>query len=221
MSFKRRAAVMGVTVVASGALITGTAPLASADATPAPSPSGTEIVPMSATGSTVIGSFNYTWNGVSVKIPTGCFFTHTVKGKGKKITNQFAGADCAGVGAFTKFCNWRIDFAYAGTNGKTYKTSKGATHNSCKTAGTNLRHNAPQTLKKYGKACARLYVWLYRAVVTSLVDEFGRRPVPRTGGVDEFGRHWVSCQGSIGVLLVKGAGHAADVEGRAVRGDPA
>ncbi|MDQ0710758.1 acyl transferase domain-containing protein [Streptomyces luteogriseus] len=28
-------------------------------------------------------------------------------------------------------------------------------------------------------------------------------------------------QGSIGMLLVKGAGHAADVEGRAVRGDPA
>ncbi|MFC8868087.1 hypothetical protein ACFUAC_10590 [Streptomyces sp. NPDC057148] len=63
--------------------------------------------------------------------------------------------------------------------------------------------------------------WLYRAVVTSLVDEFGRRPVPRTGGVDEFGRHRVSCQGSIGMLLLKGAGHAADVEGRAVRGDPA
>src|SRR4051794_5528076 len=58
--------------------------------------------------------------------------------------------------------------------------------------------------------------WLYRAVVTSLVDEFSRRPVPRTGCVDEFGRHRVSCQGSIGVLLVKGAGHAADVEGRAV-----
>jgi hypothetical protein len=41
------------------------------------------------------------------------------------------------------------------------------------------------------------------------------------GDVDEFGRHWGSCQGSIEVLLVKGAGHAADVEGRAVRGDPA
>lgn len=63
--------------------------------------------------------------------------------------------------------------------------------------------------------------WLYRAVATSLVDGFGRHPVPRTGDVDEFGRHWGSCQGSIEVRLVKGAGHAADVEGRAVRGDPA
>ncbi|MER0243291.1 hypothetical protein AAHZ94_14940 [Streptomyces sp. HSW2009] len=66
-----------------------------------------------------------------------------------------------------------------------------------------------------------IHVWLYRAVVTSLVDGFGRRPEPRSGDVDEFGRHRVSCQGSIGMPLVKGAGHAADVEGRAVRGDPA
>ncbi|WP_256102521.1 hypothetical protein [Streptomyces sp. Ncost-T10-10d] len=61
-------------------------------------------------------------------------------------------------------------------------------------------------------------VWLYRAVVTSLIDGFGRRPEPRLGDVDEFGRHGGSCQGSIGMLLVKGAGHAADVEGRAVSG---
>ncbi|MFI5753369.1 hypothetical protein ACIBBE_48095 [Streptomyces sp. NPDC051644] len=40
-------------------------------------------------------------------------------------------------------------------------------------------------------------------------------------GVDEFGRHRASCRGSIGLLLVKGAGHAADAEGRAVRGDRA
>ncbi|MGA4967012.1 hypothetical protein, partial [Streptomyces pseudogriseolus] len=31
--------------------------------------------------------------------------------------------------------------------------------------------------------------WLYRAVATSLVDGFGRRPVPRMSDVDEFGRH--------------------------------
>ncbi|MFC9035363.1 hypothetical protein [Streptomyces arboris] len=70
-------------------------------------------------------------------------------------------------------------------------------------------------------AALRLTEWLYRAVVTSLVDGFGRRPEPRSGDVDEFGRHRGSWQGSIGMLLVKGPGHAADVEGRAVRGDPA
>ncbi|MFC9932525.1 RICIN domain-containing protein [Streptomyces sp. NPDC127190] len=31
--------------------------------------------------------------------------------------------------------------------------------------------------------------WLYRAVVKSLVDGFGRRPDSRMGDVDEFGRH--------------------------------
>ncbi len=78
-----------------------------------------------------------------------------------------------------------------------------------------------QEIFPYGEKATKVYGWLYRAVVKSLVDEFGGRPVPRTGGVDEFGRHQVSCQGSIEMLLVKGAGHAADVEGRAVRGDPA
>ncbi|MFD7232090.1 hypothetical protein [Streptomyces sp. NPDC059881] len=36
---------------------------------------------------------------------------------------------------------------------------------------------------------------------------------------DDHGPH-TSSPGSIGMLLVKGPGHAADVEGRAVRGDP-
>ncbi|MFZ4185655.1 hypothetical protein ACOZCG_31870, partial [Streptomyces pseudogriseolus] len=38
-------------------------------------------------------------------------------------------------------------------------------------------------------AIALAGVWLYRAVATSLVDGFGRRPVPRMSDVDEFGRH--------------------------------
>ncbi|MFM9368171.1 hypothetical protein [Streptomyces sp. Da 82-17] len=102
-----------------------------------------------------MGSFSYSFNGFTVKIPNGCFLTHTIKGSKRKITNQFAGVDCAGLAALPKFYNWRIDFAYADTNGKTYKTSRGKTH----TTGDHnpLRHNAPQTLPKYGKACAKFY----------------------------------------------------------------
>lgn len=56
-------------------------------------------------------------------------------------------------------------------------------------------------------------------VVKSLVDGLGRRAKPRVGGVDRFGRHRDSYRGGIGMLLVKGAGHGLDVEGRAVRVD--
>ncbi|MBO1336262.1 hypothetical protein J3486_34110 [Streptomyces sp. VRA16 Mangrove soil] len=56
----------------------------------------------SATGTTTINSFSYDFHGVGVKVPAGCFLTHT--------------------------------------------------------KGDPLRSNALQTLPKYGKACARLYV---------------------------------------------------------------
>ncbi|MFD0317353.1 hypothetical protein [Streptomyces flavalbus] len=111
----------------------------------------------SATGTTPLGTFDYDLRGANVRVPTGCFLTHTIKGSGKRITTQFAGVDCAGLAVtFTQFCNWRIDFAYADSDNRTYRTSRGATHHEC--IGNPLRKVAPQTLPKYGKACAKFYV---------------------------------------------------------------
>ncbi|MFF4257430.1 hypothetical protein ACFY1L_40225 [Streptomyces sp. NPDC001663] len=111
----------------------------------------------SATGTTAVGTFSYDLHGVGVKVPVGCFLTHSIKGSGKRITSQLAGVDCVGIAAtFSRFCNWRIDFTYADMSNRIYRTSRGATHSECK--GDPLRHNAPQTLPKYGKACARFYV---------------------------------------------------------------
>lgn len=52
--------------------------------------------------------------------------------------------------------------------------------------------------------------WLYSRVVPSVVHGFGRHPDPRLGDVHEFWQRWGTCQGGIGVLLVKGPGHAAE-----------
>ncbi|GHA20426.1 hypothetical protein GCM10010345_26760 [Streptomyces canarius] len=83
-------------------------------------------------------------------------FTHIIRGSGRKITYQNAGVDCAFVAALSSgFCNWRIDFTYADTNNRTYRTSRGKTHSECKI--DPMRNNAPQTLPRYGRACA-LYV---------------------------------------------------------------
>ncbi len=54
------------------------------------------------------------------------------------------------------FCNWRIDFTYADTDNRTYRTSRGATHAQCKI--DPMRNNSPQTLPRYGKACAHPHV---------------------------------------------------------------
>ncbi|SMF62956.1 hypothetical protein SAMN02745830_04861 [Streptomyces sp. Amel2xC10] len=78
-----------------------------------------------------------------MKVPTGCLFTHVIRGSGKEITYENAGVDCAYVGALSSgFCNWRIDFTYANTENKI----------------DPMRNNSPQTLPRYGKACAHLYV---------------------------------------------------------------
>ncbi|WP_254876310.1 hypothetical protein [Streptomyces sp. CAI-85] len=83
---------------------------------------------------------------MTMKVPTGCLFTHIIRGSGKEITYENAGADCACVGALSSgFCNWRIDFTYANTE-----------HPECKI--DPMRNNSPQTLPRYGKACAHFYV---------------------------------------------------------------
>lgn len=110
-----------------------------------------------AIGSTPVRTFEYSVGGVTMKVPTGCMFTHVVRGNGRKITYQNAGVDCAFVGALSSgFCNWRIDFSYADTNNRTYRTSRGKTHSECKI--DPMRNNSPQTLPRYGKACAHLHV---------------------------------------------------------------
>ncbi|MGW5394734.1 hypothetical protein [Streptomyces sp. NPDC003952] len=100
-----------------------------------------------AIGSTPVTGFDYQVGGVTMKVPTGCMFTHVVRGEGKKITYQNAGVDCGFVGALNSgFCNWRIDFTYADTDNKTYRTSRGKTHTECEIHP--MRDNAPQTLPR-------------------------------------------------------------------------
>jgi hypothetical protein len=110
-----------------------------------------------AIGSTPVRTFQYSVGGMTVKVPTGCMFTHIIRGSGKKITYQNAGVDCAFAAALSSgFCNWRIDFTYADTNNRTYRTSRGKTHSECKI--DPMRNNSPQRLPRYGKACAHLHV---------------------------------------------------------------
>ncbi|MFD4242597.1 hypothetical protein ACFWP3_13500 [Streptomyces sp. NPDC058525] len=110
-----------------------------------------------AIGSTPVATFDYQVGGVTMKVPTGCMFTHIIRGDGKNITYQNAGVDCGFVGALNAgFCNWRIDFTYADTDNKTYRTSRGKTHTECKI--NPMRDNAPQKLPRYGKACAHLNI---------------------------------------------------------------
>lgn len=114
---------------------------------------------MSAAGSSSIGSFSYQYDGFTLSIPLGCWFTHSINGSKRYINWELAGVDCYAVGVFSRFCNTRIDFAYADGNNHTYSTSRGKTHYTCYWGHVPVRH-APgkRNLPHYGKACAKLYI---------------------------------------------------------------
>ncbi|MFI2434306.1 hypothetical protein [Streptomyces sp. NPDC018693] len=131
-----------------------TAALAAAGTLVLAAPAGAHAT---AVGSTPVRTFEYSVGGMTMKVPTGCMFTHIIRGSGKKITYQNAGVDCGFVGALSAgFCNWRIDFTYADTDNRMYRTSRGKTHSECKI--DPMRNNSSQSLPRYGKACANLYV---------------------------------------------------------------
>lgn len=103
--------------------------------------------------------FDFEIGGVTIKVPTGCELAHRIRGDGRKITDQAAWVGCDDfTGTFTRgLCNWRIDFHYADTNGKTYKINKGKTHTSCD-RGPVRQVKTNHTLPHYGKACAHFLV---------------------------------------------------------------
>ncbi|WP_229857991.1 hypothetical protein [Streptomyces poonensis] len=79
---------------------------------------------------------------MTMKVPTGCMFTHIVRGSGRTITYQNAGVDCAFVGALSSgFCDRRIDITCADTNNRAHRRSRGRTHSECEI--DPMRNNAP------------------------------------------------------------------------------
>ncbi|SFD62318.1 hypothetical protein [Streptomyces aidingensis] len=113
----------------------------------------------SAVGYEKVSGFCFTMSGQTVCAPTATL-GHYIKGDGRKIERQEAsiqdvfGADTAG----REWCNWRFDWRYADTNGKTYLIRKGKTHNGCSFWSSIGRvDNTTHTLKHYGKACAAFY----------------------------------------------------------------
>ena len=121
---------------------------------------GGVIKPVSAIGTSPLGTFSYSIGGTSITVPTGCFVTHKVEGKGARVDGQFAGVDCAGLMAIRPnlFCNTRFDFVYRDEHGNEYRRYKSPTDYSCKSQ-LGLVHNedAPFTAR-YGSTCAEFYV---------------------------------------------------------------
>lgn len=113
----------------------------------------------SAVGYAKVAAFCQEFRGTEVCAPVTTL-GHFIQGSGKRITREEAsvqdalGADTAGG----KWCNWRIDWRYSDTEGRTYLVSKGPMHTECDWLGSIGRiDKTKRTLKHYGKACADFY----------------------------------------------------------------
>ncbi|MFE9254769.1 hypothetical protein [Streptomyces sp. NPDC006879] len=114
----------------------------------------------SAVGYAKVIGFCHDFRGIEACVPLTTL-GHYIKGSGRNITRQeasvqdAAGADSAGG----RWCNWRIDWRYSDDKGRTYSTSKGASHYRCDWLESIGRiDKSRRTLKHYGKACADFYV---------------------------------------------------------------
>jgi hypothetical protein len=115
--------------------------------------------PRSAFGSVPVATFTYEFNGIKIKIPTGCFLSHYIQGKRTRVEKQNAGVDCAGPGALGPgFCNWRIDFIFYDLKGKHYLTHKGLQQLGCSTSLFWKNPKENWSIPHYGRACATLTV---------------------------------------------------------------
>lgn len=164
---KKILAVAGTATAAYTLLVPGAAnahPAPDRAAVTAVKPAAT-VKPMTAIGFQPLGSIQYSWQGVTVEVPTGCFLGHTIKGDGRKLAQEWTSWDCSPpassfLAVNPNMCNPRYDFIYKDMNGKIYsRLSSGNRYLGCWGA-TGPTFTAPnnRTLPKYGSACAALYL---------------------------------------------------------------
>lgn len=108
-------------------------------------------------GTEPIGSFSFSFEGLTINVPAGCFLTHYIQGDGLKADQENAGTDCTGAGYwFGGFCNWRIDFKYYDDHNNLYYNHEGLTISRCdyNTFGPMDNHR----VLRAGRSCAVFYV---------------------------------------------------------------
>jgi len=108
----------------------------------------------SAWGTTPIHTFKYTVKGVTITVPTGCFLTHYINGKGRQVNYANVGTDCAGPGYWWGgFCNYQFIYEFRNLSGFTYGSKYSPVYSSCK---YNTYHHfdfSESGLFEVGKAC--------------------------------------------------------------------
>jgi hypothetical protein len=91
----------------------------------------------------------FTVPGTDIRVPSG-LMAHTITGSGARVNAETSNFASAG-----NICNWRIDYRYSDTSGRTYETNRGPTRLNCTRYGE--RNIFVGRNMRYGPACAELF----------------------------------------------------------------
>jgi hypothetical protein len=110
--------------------------------------------------SSAMGTFTYQAGPVTIKVPSGCFLTVSMKydESNAGIGTTRAGTDCVGPAAILPrlFCNRKMTFSYYNNDNKRYFFWASQVSTNCKTFTS---YEVPYSVRgQYGKMCARFYV---------------------------------------------------------------
>ena len=101
-----------------------------------------------------VASFSWSWNGVTVNVPAGCFLNMTVQGTGLKLDGTISGVECVGPAATIPglFCNWSGVYRFLDSSGREYARQTSAVRNGCGQASFNISGASPRTMQT-GSIC--------------------------------------------------------------------
>jgi hypothetical protein len=101
-----------------------------------------------------VASFTWSFRGVNIKVPAGCFLNMSVQGSGLKLDRTIAGVECVGPAAIVPglFCNWSGKYRFLDARGKQYATETTKVRSGCGQASFNIPSAKSRTMKT-GQIC--------------------------------------------------------------------
>jgi hypothetical protein len=101
-----------------------------------------------------VASFRWSYRGVTIVVPAGCFLNMSVRGSGLRVTGSTTAVECYGLAAVVPgmFCNWSGVYRFKDVNGRQYAQETTSVRSGCGQAVFNIPSVKKHTLRP-GSMC--------------------------------------------------------------------
>lgn len=101
-----------------------------------------------------VASFRWSYRGVTIVVPAGCFLNMAVRGSGLSVTGSTTAVECYGPAAIIPgmFCNWSGVYRFKDVNGRQYAQETTSVRSGCGQAVFKIPSVKKHTLRP-GSMC--------------------------------------------------------------------